>query len=276
MTALDFATVLDRAPVADTGARFHVVWTILGSASYAHAYPANHVDRRHHLCQGRYLSKLRDPSTNAGRHELPLYSPAQIKVFMDHQRARIPLASANRGPSGGKPAMTRTSKASRPDMRALTIWQPWASLIVYGPKRIENRNRKPWARLVGQVIGIHAARREDAHSESHYAKRYKLSRPLPHGALLGFARIVGTVHASDDEWFVGPVGIKLAVVTAYPAPVPMKGAQGYWSVLNALSDAQREHWAERVAIRCEGGGMSEELGRWWAVYDALKTGAVHE
>lgn len=93
MTRLDFATVLDSAPADDTGERFRVVWTVLGSSSYAHAYPAEHVDRRHHLCQGRYLSKLRDPSTSPGKHELPLYSPARIKAFLAHQRRADPVCA---------------------------------------------------------------------------------------------------------------------------------------------------------------------------------------
>ena len=159
---------------------------------------------------------------------------------------------------------------SRIEMRALTIWQPWASLIVSGPKRIENRTRKPWARLMNQLIGIHAGRRVDDHAVAHFSKRCELALPLPHGALIGFARIAGTIEASDDEWFHGPIGIPLADVVAYPKPLPMKGAQGYWSVLDRFSDDQREHWRERTAMRCRDDAMTGELARWWAVYDVLR------
>lgn len=45
-------------------------------------------------------------------------------------------------------------------MRALTIWQPWATLIAHGLKRYEfRRYRTPW-RLVGQPIAIHAGARK--------------------------------------------------------------------------------------------------------------------
>lgn len=44
-------------------------------------------------------------------------------------------------------------------MKALTIWQPWASLIVIGAKPYEFRGWKPPARLVGQRIAIHAGKR---------------------------------------------------------------------------------------------------------------------
>ena len=157
------------------------------------------------------------------------------------------------------------------DLRALTIWQPWASLIVHGPKRIKNRKRKPWARLRGQLIGIHAAARIDRDIESEYASKYQLSAPLPHRALLGIARIVGTVEHSDDPWFVGPVGIQLADVAAFPAAVPMSGAQGYWSPIKRLTDDRREHWHERAAIRQHDGAMAADLASWWALFDVLSS-----
>ena len=79
--------------------------------------------------------------------------------------------------------MATSNRCTRPDMRALTIRQRWAALIVHGPKRIENHTRKPWTRLVGRLIGIHAARRVDEHSEAHMARRYWLREPLPHDVL---------------------------------------------------------------------------------------------
>lgn len=44
-------------------------------------------------------------------------------------------------------------------MKALTIWQPWASLIAIGAKPYEFRGWKPPARLIGQRIAIHAGKR---------------------------------------------------------------------------------------------------------------------
>ena len=156
------------------------------------------------------------------------------------------------------------------NLRVLTIWQPWASLIIHGPKRIENRARKPWSRLHGQLIGIHAGARIDTDTESDYATRYQLPAPLPHGALLGVARIVGTVEHSNDPWFLGPVGIKLADVIAFPSAVPMRGAQSYWSPIRRLNDVQREYWHERAAIRQHHGDMTPELASWWALFDVLR------
>lgn len=44
-------------------------------------------------------------------------------------------------------------------MKALTIWQPWASLIMIGAKPYEFRGWQPPTRLVGQRMAIHAGAR---------------------------------------------------------------------------------------------------------------------
>lgn len=45
-------------------------------------------------------------------------------------------------------------------MKALTIWQPWASLIIAGAKPYEFRGWRPPASIIGQRIVIHAAARK--------------------------------------------------------------------------------------------------------------------
>lgn len=44
-------------------------------------------------------------------------------------------------------------------MKALTIWQPWASLILVGAKPYEFRSWQPPSWLVGDRLGIHAGAR---------------------------------------------------------------------------------------------------------------------
>jgi hypothetical protein len=44
-------------------------------------------------------------------------------------------------------------------MKAITIWQPWASLIVAGAKPYEFRSWHPPKSLIGQRIAIHAGAR---------------------------------------------------------------------------------------------------------------------
>lgn len=119
-------------------------------------------------------------------------------------------------------------------MKALTLWQPWATLIVLGPKRIENRTWLPSTFLIGQRIAIHAGKRCDGHAvldhEETLVRILGGYKDLPSGAILGTARLVGTTRHSTDPWFTGPVGWILDDVRPLSEPLPCKGAQGFWNI----------------------------------------------
>jgi hypothetical protein len=44
-------------------------------------------------------------------------------------------------------------------MRAITLWQPWASLVAIGAKPYEFRSWRPPSWVIGERVGIHAAAR---------------------------------------------------------------------------------------------------------------------
>lgn len=46
-------------------------------------------------------------------------------------------------------------------MKAISLWQPWASLIAIGEKPFETRSWSPPPELIGQTIAIHAAKKVD-------------------------------------------------------------------------------------------------------------------
>jgi hypothetical protein len=46
-------------------------------------------------------------------------------------------------------------------MKAISLWQPWASLIACGAKPFETRHWAPPASMIGQTIAIHAAKKID-------------------------------------------------------------------------------------------------------------------
>ena len=46
-------------------------------------------------------------------------------------------------------------------MKAISLWQPWASLIACGAKPYETRSWSPPRELIGQTIAIHAAKKID-------------------------------------------------------------------------------------------------------------------
>lgn len=50
-------------------------------------------------------------------------------------------------------------------MKAISLWQPWASLIACGTKPYETRDWAPPRDLIGQTIAIHAAKKVDAEAK---------------------------------------------------------------------------------------------------------------
>lgn len=129
------------------------------------------------------------------------------------------------------------------DLRlALTLYQPWADLVVSGIKRIENR---PWAPSPGRCspgtwIAIHAGLHYDVEGEHRAAQilnnlgqPFRFRRPRPEanpdfmGAVVGVARFAGTVRRSEDPWFFGPVGWVLDDVVAIDL-VRCSGSRGLW------------------------------------------------
>lgn len=137
-------------------------------------------------------------------------------------------------------------------MKALTIWQPWASLIVGGWKPYEFRGWAAPASIVGQRIGVHAAKRPIKAGElrdiMNYAcgpvgrsdgldvacmdlleRVWRREAELPMSAVLGTALLGAPKVAQENV-----VGLRYAwpmlAVEKWEEPVPMKGAQGFWSM----------------------------------------------
>lgn len=144
-------------------------------------------------------------------------------------------------------------------LRALTILQPWAHLIVHGAKRVENRTWEPTARglRVGDYLALHAGRSVDLSSwDGAYetmpntepralgdlvergtftvperARRELVRTLVPLGAVVGVARLAGVEREApaDDPYWCGPWGWRLGEVVAIE-PVPCSGAQGLWAL----------------------------------------------
>jgi hypothetical protein len=119
-------------------------------------------------------------------------------------------------------------------MKALSIRQPWAWLIVNGQKDIENRT---WATNFRGPVQIHAAKGmtlDDYLACEIFCAdipgvRLPAFEELQRGGIVGHAEIVDCVTKSDSPWFVGPVGFVLA--NPRPRPFrPCKGALGFFEV----------------------------------------------
>jgi hypothetical protein len=158
-------------------------------------------------------------------------------------------------------------------VKALTIYQPWATLIIEGAKPYEFRHwsfADRFPSLVGQRIAIHAsartvkpdevrdivARIEEGHSALDSTKARplldkiaaahssRLASMLPLSAVLGTA----ILHKPRKplEIFRGKVNDSdridhsvwawpLTDIVRFDVPVPYRGAQGFWNFPEALA-----------------------------------------
>lgn len=104
-------------------------------------------------------------------------------------------------------------------LKALTIRQPWASLVVDGEKNVENRT---WSTNYRGVLVIHAGSQID--SEAPHPT------DGPTGAIIGTVRVVDCVQDSDSEWAI-PGQWHWILSDPRPCrPRPAKGSQGFWSL----------------------------------------------
>ena len=123
--------------------------------------------------------------------------------------------------------VTPTSQ-SKSAMKALSVKQPWAWAIIHGGKTIENRPRR--THLRGK-IAIHAS----AQPRREWEFPARARKPPPQekwvlGAIIGFVDVVDCVHNHRSKWFQGPFGYLLANPRPLRAPVPCKGALGFWKI----------------------------------------------
>jgi hypothetical protein len=144
-------------------------------------------------------------------------------------------------------------------MKALTIYQPWASLIALGLKGTETRGRG--TRYRGPLV-IHAGLRWDAELERlYYTIRGYLAGlgganlprlPLPLGAALAVSEVIDSIEVTvgnqgnqgmftESDRVLGDCSVgRHVIVLGKPrplrTPIPCRGAQGLWTVPPRLED----------------------------------------
>lgn len=135
-------------------------------------------------------------------------------------------------------------------MKAISLWQPWATLIALEAKRIETRHWQAPAWLSGQRIAIHAAKRESELwlcGEDYFADALNCTADeLPLGAIVctamldrsvpmtfeGIAQLVRQCPAEHafGNYAVGRYAWIFRDVVSMPEPVPFRGRQGIFDV----------------------------------------------
>lgn len=120
-------------------------------------------------------------------------------------------------------------------MLALSIRQPWAWLILYAGKDIENRD---WPTKYRGPFLIHASKGMTRDEYENGVNTLEEIRPslalppfadLPRGGIVGSAVLADCVRESDSPWFFGDFGFVLRDATPLPFR-PYKGALGFFPV----------------------------------------------
>jgi hypothetical protein len=123
-------------------------------------------------------------------------------------------------------------------MKALSVRQPWAWLIVAGYKDVENRSWRTDYR--GRLL-IHASQTADKWAMGAYQEQaeeygYDLPDEYPTGAIVGSVELVDCVEQYDSEWFEGPIGWILDKPEAFASPIPAKGKLGLWEAPDTFGE----------------------------------------
>ena len=153
-------------------------------------------------------------------------------------------------------------------MKALTLWQPWASLIATGAKTWETRS---WGTSYRGPLVIHASVKKDRQmlsdclSEDEFQARLAplqgfsldLANPRPFGltpdvltfgaalcvvdliACVQTNKLTGVDIGTDEpfgDFHPGRWAWKLENVRVFQEPIPWKGQQGLWDW------SEKDHW----------------------------------
>lgn len=101
-------------------------------------------------------------------------------------------------------------------MKAVPLWQPWATLIALGEKRVETRSWPPPIAVVGERVAIHATKGglsksderdilELDHFQAAFGRHgwpddvWEIQDLLPRGAIVATARVARATRITDKS-----------------------------------------------------------------------------
>ncbi|MBN1663410.1 MAG: ASCH domain-containing protein [Deltaproteobacteria bacterium] len=116
-------------------------------------------------------------------------------------------------------------------MKALSVRNPWAWLIVHGIKDVENRN---WASNYRGQLLIHASMTWDYDGalwiSNHFGKIFPNVSEVTQGAIIGRVNMVDCVTRHASKLFFGRYGFVLQEPKAFENPIPYRGQLGLFDV----------------------------------------------
>ncbi|KMO29727.1 hypothetical protein VQ03_29060 [Methylobacterium tarhaniae] len=136
--------------------------------------------------------------------------------------------------------------------KAISVRQPWAHMILYEGKPVENRS---WSTNYRGPVLLHAAKsmtnaecddaldlleaisRQD--QQANLQRRARILNDMRRGGIVGVVEIVDCVTEHPSPWFIGRYGFVLANPRPLPF-VPCRGALGFFEVPDeAMADLNR-------------------------------------
>ncbi len=125
-------------------------------------------------------------------------------------------------------------------MRAITIHQPWASLVAIGAKTIETRS---WSTKYRGPVAIHAAKKAVPVDDPYYRNVISAAAldydELPCGVILATCNLVDCQKITSancpcypeyafSDFKPGLYAWKLMDIKPVSAPIPARGYRGLW------------------------------------------------
>jgi hypothetical protein len=120
-------------------------------------------------------------------------------------------------------------------MKAISLWQPWASLMADGRKEWETRHWKGPDFLIGQRLAVHAAMKVDRDACLDFGYDPKT---IPRGVILSThllvrymqftAQNIKLIRDRYGDFEPGRWGWKLPLCRKFLYPIETKGHQGIW------------------------------------------------
>ena len=160
-----------------------------------------------------------------------------------------------------EPLKTEPNATDPVDIKAITIYQPWASLVGKH-KHYETRSKRTNYR---GKIAIHAGKL----SPSSSTELLELAgEDLPLGAVIAIADLVDCIEMTPEfisqqsetelkcgDWLLGRFAWKLANVRFLETPIPAQGQQGLWNWRPIKEDEDEEptstKWRPQAGERCQ-------------------------
>jgi activating signal cointegrator 1 len=123
-------------------------------------------------------------------------------------------------------------------MKAISLWQPWASFIAAGIKPFETRDWPPPKWMVGQTIAIHAAKKPANGDLREWAAKHGCT-DLPLGAIVCTARLHGAYQCGFTTGrHVSVIDERTNSVRSFP-PALTKGGIAH----DEFGDYSTDRWA---------------------------------